>query len=121
MTAFGEVVSVRMPVDPFNGQTRGFAFVQFKAVASAKKAVLSDGMKLYDRKIKIKVADKRIQKPAPPPSRPKQRYEPERSIGRYVGVQSESPERERSRSLERRQLIEEDFEDRMRVMGARKE
>ncbi len=61
MGAFGDILSVRMPDDPKSGRKRGFAFVEFASVGAAKKAVLSDGMKLYDRKLKIKVADKRIE------------------------------------------------------------
>lgn len=53
---FGELESVRIITDPGTGRSKGFAFVEFKNEADAKKALELDGQEFDGRQIKVSEA-----------------------------------------------------------------
>ena len=61
MKSFGDVKKLRMPEDKKTQHKRGFGLVEFTTESAATKAVLGDGIKIFDRKLKIRFADKRIE------------------------------------------------------------
>lgn len=56
---FAKVKSVKVPIDKKTGRQKGFAYVLFESVEEFRKAHLrSMNLKLGDRKLKVKIADK---------------------------------------------------------------
>ena len=50
---FGQIVKVDMSVDPSNGKTKGFCFIEYQNLASVQAAMVMDGFELANRKIKV--------------------------------------------------------------------
>ena len=50
---FGQIVKVDMSVDPINGKTKGFCFIEYQNLASVQAAMVMDGFELANRKIKV--------------------------------------------------------------------
>ena len=62
-TAFGEVTSVTIPIDKYNGRPRGFGFVEMQKESEAKAAITGlNGKSLKDRVIVVNEARKRREK-----------------------------------------------------------
>ena len=56
---FGNTVSIRIPEDFQTKMKKGYAFITFDNEAAAKKALQSDGIKYYERRLKISIAEKK--------------------------------------------------------------
>lgn len=56
---YGNVTEVVMPIDKYNGQPRGFAFVTFEDQSTAQKALTANGKDLKGRPLKVNVAQDR--------------------------------------------------------------
>lgn len=58
--AYGNITEIAIPVDKYNGQARGFAFITFQTQSEAQAAVeKANGMKLLDRALKVNIAQDR--------------------------------------------------------------
>ena len=56
---FGNPLSIRIPEDFQTKMKKGYAFITFDSEAGAKKALQSDGIKYYERRLKISIAEKK--------------------------------------------------------------
>lgn len=56
---FGEILQIRLPIFSDTGKHRGYGFVDYKSVESAKKALAMDRKKLDGRQILVEPAVKR--------------------------------------------------------------
>jgi RNA recognition motif-containing protein len=55
----GKIISIRIPDDYQTRRKKGYAFITFESEAAAKQAKRHSGMLLYNRKIKISIAEKK--------------------------------------------------------------
>lgn len=75
LAAAGTVLDVRIPTDRESGRPRGFAFVRFSDAAEARRAIEElNGLELAGRRLVIKEAEERKDKP---PSRPRRSLDSE--------------------------------------------
>ncbi len=55
----GKIISIRIPDDYQTRRKKGYAFITFDSEAAAKQAKRHSGMLLYNRKIKVSIAEKK--------------------------------------------------------------
>jgi cold-inducible RNA-binding protein len=58
---FGEIESVNIPVNRYNGKARGFGFIAFASENAAASAVQLDGTEFRGRQIQVKFAKERAE------------------------------------------------------------
>lgn len=73
LTQYGQVISIKLPIDLENGKRKGFGFIEMRDPSQAQKAIEGlNGMEIHGRKLSIKEA---IDKNAPSYNK---QYQPKR-------------------------------------------
>ena len=57
----GKIKSIRLPYDTYSRRGKGFAFITYDTEIAAKRALHKNGLEIFDRKIKVSIADKKAE------------------------------------------------------------
>ena len=57
----GKIKSIHLPYDTYSRRGKGFAFITYDTEIAAKRAIHKNGLEIFDRKIKVSIADKKAE------------------------------------------------------------